>query len=582
MTGYLCSVHRVQEYTPRPGCWTTGITCALSGGGCAAFQACRPDRLRNPQVSPPPTRFVKILDKYVLREHAGPLVFALSALTSLLLLNYIAKQFARLVGKGLPWSVIGEFFMLSLPFVVAMTLPMAVLVSTLYAFSRLSAESEITALKASGVSMPRLMVPVVLASMVLSLVMVWFNDFVLPNANHQLATLQYDIARVKPTFALNEQVINPVSEGRIYLKAGRIPRGSNRMYEVVLYTLDNPNSRRTIHADSGELAFAPNGGDLLMTLYDGAVQELPMGERRGELQRIFFETQLIRVKDVGNQLERSTDRTQKTDREMSICEMQDETRVSVHEHLTRQAELERTLMEITRALALGEPAPPRSEADTVVARQADAPFGLGALYCKAIAWILPGEARAQDPSSGGSASDAAETAARGAATGAQRAEQDTPPVPRVVTASTVASLVESANVRIGHSAQKARQLQVEVEKKFALAAACTVFVLFGAPLALRFPRGGVGLVLGISIVVFALYYVGLIGGESLADRGRVPPFIAMWGANIVFTAIGLVLIARMGREASAARSGDWHEKLDGVRDWFARRRGTAPEPGAAA
>ena len=103
---------------------------------------------------------MRITSKYVLREHLGPLTFALSALTSLLLLNYIARKFGDLVGKGLPWQAIVRFFVLSIPFTVAMTLPMAVLVSTLYAFSRLAAENEITAFKASGVSMGSLLGPV--------------------------------------------------------------------------------------------------------------------------------------------------------------------------------------------------------------------------------------------------------------------------------------------------------------------------------------------------------------------------------------------------------------------------------------
>ena len=72
---------------------------------------------------------MKILQRYVLKEHVGPLLFALATLTSLLLLNQIAKQFGNLVGKGLAWSVIGEFFMLSVPFIIAMTLPMAVVVA---------------------------------------------------------------------------------------------------------------------------------------------------------------------------------------------------------------------------------------------------------------------------------------------------------------------------------------------------------------------------------------------------------------------------------------------------------------------
>jgi lipopolysaccharide export system permease protein len=172
---------------------------------------------------------VKILDKYVLKEHVGPLTFALTALTSLLLLNYVAKQFGNLVGKGLPWTVIAEFFMLSVPFTVAMTLPMAVLVSVLYAYSRLASENEITALKASGIGMVRMLVPVLLGASVLALAMIAFNDQVLPRANHRLRVLQGDIARKKPTFALREQVINEVSPGKLFLRAGHIEENSNIM-----------------------------------------------------------------------------------------------------------------------------------------------------------------------------------------------------------------------------------------------------------------------------------------------------------------------------------------------------------------
>ena len=103
---------------------------------------------------------MKILTRYILREHVGPLIFALSALTALLLLNQVAKRFGDLVGKGLSWGIIGEFFLLSIPFIIAMTLPMAVLVAVLYAFSRLASENEVTALRASGVSVVRLVRPV--------------------------------------------------------------------------------------------------------------------------------------------------------------------------------------------------------------------------------------------------------------------------------------------------------------------------------------------------------------------------------------------------------------------------------------
>src|SRR5262249_34249634 len=151
--------------------------------------------------------------------------------------------FGDLVGKGLSWQVITEFFLLSIPFTLAMTLPMAVLVSVLYAFSRLASENEVTALKAGGVSTRSLMRPAVVASVFLAVFMLWFNDQLLPRANHELATLQLAIIRTKPTFALKPQVINTVKESQLYLRAGQIDQDqSGRMSDVTIYDLsEQPN-----------------------------------------------------------------------------------------------------------------------------------------------------------------------------------------------------------------------------------------------------------------------------------------------------------------------------------------------------
>src|SRR5512142_413613 len=111
---------------------------------------------------------MRILTRYILRAHVGPFFFALTALTSILLINTIARQLEGLAGKGLPASVFVQFFLLSMPHVVALTVPMAVLVAVLYTFSQLSAENEVTALKASGVNMHRLMLPVLVAGVLLA------------------------------------------------------------------------------------------------------------------------------------------------------------------------------------------------------------------------------------------------------------------------------------------------------------------------------------------------------------------------------------------------------------------------------
>jgi lipopolysaccharide export system permease protein len=136
-----------------------------------------------------------------------------------------------------------------------------------------------------------------------------------------------------------------------------------------------------------------------------------------------------------------------------------------------------------------------------------------------------------------------------------------------------ASRVVENKLRLDTSRRAKNRYEIEIHKKFALAAACLIFVVLGAPLALRFPRGGVGLVLLVSLIVFALYYVGLIGGESLANKGLVPPFWAMWGTNVVLTVVGIVLLLRMGREDSSGRGGHWGDRIDALRDWVRARRG---------
>jgi lipopolysaccharide export system permease protein len=528
----------------------------------------------------------------VLREHVGPLTFALSALTSLLLINYIAKRFGELVGKGLPWSVIATFFGLSVPFTVAMTLPMSVLVATLYAFSRLAAENEITAMKANGVSMVRLLVPVLVAASFISAAMIAFNDQVLPRANHRLRTLQTDIARKKPTFALKEQILNEVSPGR-FLRTNHLDEYTGKMREVTIYDLSDNMHRRTIYADSGDMAFAPGGSDLLLRLERGYMLEVPKSEPQ-QLQRLDFETDLILVEGVANQLDLTTEDSYKSDREMSVCELQNEVSRNEHDRDRARQDLAAALLAASREALTGVPAPPLTPTATPVFSipGAKAPrskhLTLGRVYCDAVqalrrlrlpavALVRPLYAQdtirpAGDSARGADSARVADSAwvadsARTAAM-AQAVPVARPPSTGFApnpTPFVLSGAIESARVRMVDSRRQVNTYAVELHKKIAISVACTVFVLIGAPIALRFPRGGVGLVIGVSLAIFAIYYVGLIAGEALADRAILTPFWAMWSANILLTLIGLALLSRMGREGATQRGGDVRELLEMVR-----------------
>ncbi len=548
----------------------------------------------------PHMRF-RILTRYVLREHVGPLVFALSALTTLLLLNQVAKQFGNLVGKGLSWGVIGEFFLLTLPFIIAMTLPMAVLVAVLYAFSRFSAENEVTALRASGVSMMGLVRPVLVAGIVVAVANLLFNDQVLPRANHRLRSLQTDIARKKPTFALRAQVINEVMPGRLFLRAGRLDEATSGMREVTIFNFDDPTRRKTIYADSGRMELTPDQRDLVLTLHDGYMQQIPQANL-GELQRLYFTTDLVRVRNIGNKFEETSKDTYKSEREMSVCEMDSMYQKAYHEEKVARADLEGTMLAAVHFAATGEHAPAVPEPRPLTRRT------LGSLYCRLVKRISPrvepaeaAEPRASQTPQTPRARQMPQTPVkRPPMPGLPPAQSGTTRVPPrspssggyrgaptvyvnpggpqqqgTTAAKTFAQTlarVEIAGARVNDARTTASRYAVEIQKKFALAAACAVFVLLGAPVGLRFPRGGVGMVLGVSIGVFGLYYVGLVAGEAMADRLVLTPFWGMWMANVLFTVTGLVLMAHMQRSGATARGGEWREALQAARERRAARR----------
>ena len=567
---------------------------------------------------------MKILNRYVLREHAGPLTFALAAVTSLLLLNYIAKNIGQLVGKGLPWTVITEFILLSLPLTMALTVPMAVLIAVLYAFSRLAAENEITALKASGVSVGRVLIPVILASCGVMLFMIAFNDQVLPRSNHRLRTLQSDIARKKPTFALRPRVINEVSPGKLFLAAAHIDQATSRLREVTIYDLGDPTRDRTIYADSGLMALSPVTGELELTLFDGSMNEVQKSTP-GELQRMFYRTDLIRVKGVGDQLTRSTNDDFKSDREMTICELQSNVASGEETQGRAVAEVRRFMVDAARAAATGV-APPRGPGS---AKAPPTRPGLGRAYCDVMDAVDGLIARIGTKKGGGAGAPAATPSQPAQAIASARplppsagipapqvvghAERvgvhPTPVVPRAKTIptrpiqprpmprrivppprvfqppahfppvpmpvyhapspvtmalNTLTASVEATRAEVDNGVRSVNLYDNQIHKLFAIAVACMIFVFLGAPIALRFPRGGVGMVLGVSLVAFAIYYIGLIAGEPLAQRGDVSPFLAMWASNIVFGIIGLLLMARIGRESGTSRGGDWGEFKDAV------------------
>jgi lipopolysaccharide export system permease protein len=474
------------------------------------------------------------------------------------------------VGKGLPWSVIAEVFALSIPFIVAMTLPMAVLTAVLYTFTHLAADNEVTAIRASGISIPQLVAPVLLTGFLVAGVNFAFTDQVLPRSNTRLRSLLLDIGRKKPTFELREQVINDLGQEGVSIRATRIDPASGRMRGVTLYDLGSQTGRRIIYADSGRMAMTADGTDLSLRLFDGTVHEFKIAEP-GVFQMTDFRENEIRVRNVTNMLERNTADAVRGDREMGTCEMLDVIRNEQRD--VRQARMDRRYMthrDLRNLLSL--PTPPAPPPVTVRPSR-----GYCAVLPEALRTLTPRTAEAQQatqdtgrrrllgrpPKEGPPpVRDSIRPAAGEAPAGPSVTAR--PPYAVSPTAVPVTGWAEVANaVERGRAAAKeADRFAVEVHKKWSISVACIVFVLVGIPMALRFPRGGMGLVIGGGLGVFSIYYIALIGGEALGDRDIISPALGMWAPNVIFFLLGLYGMYRVNRESGSTRGGDLGELWD--------------------
>lgn len=508
---------------------------------------------------------MRVLSRYLLRQLALPFLFGLLALTGIMLLNLIGRKFGSLVGKGLPTSVIVEVFLLSVPFLLAMTLPLAVLAATLYAFSQLASDSEITAMRAGGVSTMGMLRPVLGWALVMCLVTFGFIDQVLPKSNARLRNLYYDIARKKPTFSLVENVINKVPPSQYFLRASRIDPGSGRLRSVSIYDVGQTDRRRIIYADSGLMGYTPDGRNLVLRLFDGSVQEVSAADRP-VLQHTTFTTQEIVFRDVFDQLERSDEQLDRSDREMTSCELMgvvDSARREVRAARQERAELTRSDLQVL----LGR----RPDPATIPAPSAPGPYR-GA-YCGLFALMSKVAHRGTSQDSAAAQPAPPPATVRDTAVPATSASTATPLVPppppamRLTDGGTAASTTE----REATAQRRGDNYWVEVQKKWSISFASIPFVLIAVVMALRFPRGGMGLVLGGGMFVYAIFYVGLTAGETLADRGYVPPALAMWSPNIVLgtlALLGLVAIHRSG--GGSSRGGEFGEFFSNLRRRFAR------------
>ncbi len=431
---------------------------------------------------------MRIIWTHILRTHLTPFLFSLCVLMAIFILQFIMKFMDQLVGKGLSAGVIVEVIVLNLAWMVVLAVPMSVLVATLMAFGGMSSSNEITAMRAGGLSLYRMVTPVFIASIVICFLLIQFNNDILPDTNHKAKVLSSDIYRKKPTLSLIPGLFSQDISGYTIL-VRRTFEHSNDLEGVTIFDHMRPDVASTVTAHQGTISFSPDYRKLIMDLYDGEIHETNVQNQKS-YRTIRFAKHRIAMNADGFDFQRSQESAfSRGDRELSAQDM--------------QARVDSIVILETEA---------RERISTIVTRD------------------LEGIFRPNDQSTSSTASP--EEAGASA----------------IGRAITLRNTLYTEQYRLEEMARKRREYLVEIHKKYAIPVACIVFVLIGAPLGIMARRGTFGVAASLSLGFFLLYWACLIGGEKLADRGLMDPWLGMWMANIVLGGLGLYLTFISARE----------------------------------
>jgi lipopolysaccharide export system permease protein len=285
---------------------------------------------------------MRILNTYILKEHIGPFLFGFFVITFVLIMDFVIDIMDLIIDKGLrAWTIL-EIFGLNLAWILALSLPMAVLVATLMAFGRLSADNEITAIKSSGTSLYTIIAPTLVASTLVAVGLVLFNNLVLPDFNHRARLLMSDVSKKRPTLTFKAGIFIDEFPGyNILIK--KLDERRSQLEGITIYDHRDGQSPTTIAAKKGALQFSPDGDVLRLDLFDGEIHEVDRADPR-KYRRVVFRKHTLYIRDVGTKLVRSTS-DYRGDREMSAGMMRQkiaEIKPEIEDHRQRMNQLARS------------------------------------------------------------------------------------------------------------------------------------------------------------------------------------------------------------------------------------------------
>lgn len=459
---------------------------------------------------------------FVLKSFFGPFILTFFIAVFVLMMQFVWKYIEDLVGKGLDISVIAELMFYTSASMVPMALPLALLLSSLMTFGNLGENYELVAFKSAGISLQRVMRPLIILIILLSVLAFFFSNYILPVANLKMRSLLYDIMQQKPSVNILPGIFYNEIEGyTIKVKDKKTVDEVDILEEVMIYDHTEKNgNRKVIVAQSGKMVNSSDKRFLEITLYNGFGYDDQTERSKTSTSyrhtKNKFKEKTIRIDMTQFELNRTDEELFKSHYEMLNLKQLDEavdTLKSVNSsriefftkgirnsyYVSRKVEKnnERTGEEVVLPETDIEDYNPDSIFNSLTTHEKSSIFSHAINSCRGIK-----------------------------------------------TRSNAAYLEEYDRdiMIIKHI--------VQWHKKLTLSYACLVLFLIGAPLGSIIRKGGLGMPVVISIFFFILFHILNITGEKLSKEAVVDPSIGMWIASMVLTPIGVFITYKATSDSS--------------------------------
>ena len=445
----------------------------------------------------------------LLKKHLGPFLFCFFGVMFVLLMQFLVLHIDKLIGKDIPFGVILELIITNLAYMVVLAAPMAVLVASLMAFGKFSEHNELTALRASGVNTLQIIMPVLVASTLLSVGLMWFSNAVLPEANSKARSLFIDIRLKKPGFELEPNVFYDGIEGYTFL-VDRIDPVSDTLYNITLFQEPTNNQNRAyIKADKGFLT-SEGTEALTLHLFDGEILRYP-SKRAATRDRNMEQIEFHKHRKTFDLSDLSFNRSggsgsSRSDRTMSIQAM-----------AFVVDTIEQEIKELRYQIV-----------EDSISTLHPSTFNQGAASTK--------------PTESGHIAQSNLFILNQVGSTTQQIRLANLGYSQVENAQ---SQIERAKSNELWRVKRIQRYWVEIHKKFSIPFACIIFVLLGAPIGILTRKGNVGYAAIIASILLTVYWISVIQGEKLADRLFISPFLGMWSFNMLYMGIGLILLLHL-------------------------------------